>query len=161
MLNRRGARATAGAMRIGLISNSQTRRNRYISRRLLSIGARLNPLAISTPAPGRVRAMAKRDDGRPGERRRRSYVDERGREEEGERARARGHLVLEPLQKRSILDSQRFITSSNMAPIPSPFLSSLALLSTPFSHPTLPPGPSPSPPSPVSLPDDRRRYANS
>lgn len=51
-LNRRGARATAGAMRIGLISNSQTRRNRYISRRLLSIGARLNPLAISTPAPG-------------------------------------------------------------------------------------------------------------
>lgn len=159
MLNRRGARATAGAMRIGLISNSQTRRNRYISRRLLSIGARLNPLAISTPAPGRVRAMAKRDDGRPGEGRRRSYVDERGGEKERERA--RGHLVLEPLQKRSILDSQRFITSSNMAPIPSPFLSSLALLSTPFSHPTLPPGPSPSPPPPASLPDDRRRYANS
>jgi len=35
----RGMRATGGAMRIGLISNSQTRRNRYISRRLLSIGA--------------------------------------------------------------------------------------------------------------------------
>jgi len=36
--------ATAGAMRIGLISNSQTRRNRYISRRYLSIGGlRLSP----------------------------------------------------------------------------------------------------------------------
>jgi len=36
--------ATAGAMRIGLISNSQTRRNRYISRRHLSIGGpRLAP----------------------------------------------------------------------------------------------------------------------
>lgn len=35
--NRRGG-STAEAMRIWLISNSQTRRNRYISRRLLSIG---------------------------------------------------------------------------------------------------------------------------
>ena len=33
-----GGGATAEAMRIWLISNSQTRRNRYISRRLLSIG---------------------------------------------------------------------------------------------------------------------------
>jgi len=35
-------------------------------------------------------------------------------------------VSLEPLQKRSILDSLRFITSSNMAAIPSPFLSSCA-----------------------------------
>ena len=48
---------------------------------------------------------------------------------------------LEPLQKRSILDSQRFITSSNMAPIPSLFLASLCLslfVPTPFPPSTIP-----------------------
>ena len=42
---------------------------------------------------------------------------ERERERESILAARRRPLAFEPLQKRSILDSQRFITSSNMAPI--------------------------------------------
>lgn len=46
--NRRGG-STAEAMRIWLISNSQTRRNRYISRRFLSIGDYPADIARRTP----------------------------------------------------------------------------------------------------------------
>lgn len=47
----------------------------------------------------------------------------RERERESILAARRRPLAFEPLQKRSILDSQRFITSSNMAPISSLSLS--------------------------------------
>lgn len=138
----RGVQATGGAMRIGLISNSQTRRNRYISRRLLSIGA-----PAQLPRDIYPRQAGARDGHGGGMR---SYVDER--------ARTRGHLVLEPLQKRSILDSQRFITSSNMAPIPSPSSCPPGALETPFSR-------SPRPFSQLAEPPFRasprsRRYAS-
>lgn len=81
--------ATAGAMRIELISNSQTRRNRYISRRLLSI-------ASSLVSPDTPRYLSRREDedrrnedegqrvarvGEGRERVRRSYVDERAHED--------------------------------------------------------------------------------
>lgn len=70
--------ATAGAMRIGLISNSQTRRNRYISRRLLSIG---DPLAPPTPRDiyPNGGGWGQEEWGRG--RVRRSYVDERAHED--------------------------------------------------------------------------------